>query len=128
MKEFIEYALQFGSLNKQQIELVATKMTELKLQKDQYFSEAGKIPKQVAFVIEGVVRGCYYNNQGEEITRCFISENSLAVDYFHFEAGTTSSEYLQAATNCTHSLIKTDPLANFSAKKVIRKREKFLGK
>jgi CRP-like cAMP-binding protein len=101
MKEFIEYALQFGSLNKQQIELVATKMTELKLQKDQYFSEAGKIPKQVAFVVEGVIRGCYYNNQGEEITRCFISENSLAVDYFHFEAGTTSSEYLQAETNCT---------------------------
>ncbi|MER3328992.1 MAG: Crp/Fnr family transcriptional regulator, partial [Candidatus Kapaibacterium sp.] len=65
MKEFVEYILQFGNLNKQQINLVASKANELNLKKDEYFSEAGKIPRQVGFVIEGVVRGCYYNNKGE---------------------------------------------------------------
>lgn len=100
MKAFIEYALQFGHLNKQQVELIESKMSELVLQKDQYFSEAGKIPGQVGFVVEGVMRGCYYNNQGEEITRCFIPENNLVVDYFNFEANTASSEYLQADTDC----------------------------
>lgn len=100
MKEFIEYVLKFGILNQQQIDLVVSKATELELVKDSYFSEAGKIPRQVGFVISGVIRGCYYNNNGEEITRCFISENSLVVDYVNFEANTSSSEYLQAATDC----------------------------
>jgi hypothetical protein len=77
MKEWIEYILQFGSLNKQQIAFVESKMSEVELQKDEYFSQAGKIPRQVGFIVEGVLRGCYYNNKGAEITRCFMSENSL---------------------------------------------------
>ncbi|WP_341903002.1 Crp/Fnr family transcriptional regulator [Fluviicola taffensis] len=100
MEDFIEYILQFGSLNKQQIDFIKAQTTVLELQKDAYFSEAGKVPKQVGFVVEGVIRGCYYNNKGEEITRCFISENSLVVDYFNFENSTASSEYLQAGTDC----------------------------
>jgi CRP-like cAMP-binding protein len=100
MKEFIKYILQFGNLNKQQIDLILSKGEELHLQKDEYFSEAGSTPRQVGFVVEGVIRGCYYNNKGEEITRCFISENSLVVDYVNFEASASSSEYLQACTDC----------------------------
>lgn len=100
MKELIEYILQFGNLNKQQLDLVISKASTLDLQKDEYFSEAGRIPEQVGFVVGGVIRGCYYNNKGDEITRCFISENSLVADYLNFEATTHSSEYLQACTNC----------------------------
>jgi len=99
MEQFIEYILQFGNLNKQQIDLITKKATETELRKGEYFSEAGKIPKQVAFVVDGVIRGFYYNKE-EEVTRCFISENSLVCDYVNFEAGTISSEYLQAATDC----------------------------
>lgn len=99
MEDLIDYILQFGSLNKQQINLISSKASELELQKDEYFSEAGKIPRQVGFVMEGVLRGCYYNNKGEEITRCFIPENNMAVDYPNFEAMTTSAEYLQASTD-----------------------------
>lgn len=100
MEKLIEYILQFGNLNKQQIEFIISKVTEIELSKDKYFSEAGKIPRQVGFVVDGVVRGCYYNNKGEEITRCFIPENNLVVDYPNFEANSTSSEYLQGSTNC----------------------------
>ncbi|WP_343632120.1 Crp/Fnr family transcriptional regulator [Fluviicola sp.] len=100
MNAFIEYSLQFGHLNQQQIALIESKMSELDLQEGQYFSEAGKIPAQVGFVVEGVMRGCYYNNRGDEITRCFIPENNLVVDYFNFEANTVSAEYLQAAADC----------------------------
>jgi hypothetical protein len=101
MEELIQYILKFGSLNKQQIELIVSKGKILKINKDTYFSEAGKIPKQVGFIVDGVIRGCYYNNKGEEITRCFIIENSLVCDYVNFEANTSSSEYLQAVTNCS---------------------------
>ena len=100
MEELITFILQFGNLNKQQIDLITSKVRVTELKEDEYFSEAGKIPRQVGFVLAGVVRGCYYNNKGEEITRCFISENNLVVDYVNFEANTASSEYLQASTDC----------------------------
>ena len=100
MKDLIEYILQFGTINSQQIDLVIRNGTDLELRKDDYFSEAGKIPRQVGFIVEGVIRGCYYNNKGEEITRCFMSENSLVVDYVNFESNNASSEYLQACTDC----------------------------
>ena len=100
MKKLIEYILQFGILNSQQIKLIEKKVTELELRKDEYFSEAGKTPKQVAFIVEGIFRGCYYNNKGEEITRCFIQEKSIMCDYVNFEANAISSDYLQACTDC----------------------------
>ncbi len=100
MKELTDYILQFGNLNKQQTDLIEEKVTETDLLKGEYFSEAGKIPRQIGFVLEGVVRGFYYNDKGAEITRCFISENNLAADYVRFEANTASTEYLQACTDC----------------------------
>jgi hypothetical protein len=100
MNAFVDYILQFGNLNKQQINLILSKTTELHLKKEQYFSEAGKIPGQVGFILEGVIRGCYYNNKGEEITRCLIAENSLVVDYLNFESNSIATEYLQACTDC----------------------------
>ncbi|MEJ5103978.1 Crp/Fnr family transcriptional regulator [Chryseobacterium sp. MYb328] len=100
MKELIEYILLFGTLNQQQINLITDKVIEVELRRDEYFSEAGSISKQVGFIVEGVVRGCYYNNKGEEITRCFIPENNLVVDYASFESSSESVAYLQASTDC----------------------------
>lgn len=100
MKELIDYILQFGDLNKQQTDLITSKATMLELRKDDYFSEAGKIPRQIGFIIEGVVRFCYYNNKGEEITHHFIEENNFVSDQQKFEAQVAASEYIQAVTDC----------------------------
>lgn len=100
MKDLIEYILQFGSLNQQQIDLISRKATELELHKDEYFSEAGKISRQVGFVLEGVTRVCYYNNKGEEITKYFIEEHNLVVDFESFNDEICSSAYVQAVTDC----------------------------
>jgi len=43
MEKFIEYVLQFGNLNKQQIELIGKKAIEISLHKEAYLSEAGEI-------------------------------------------------------------------------------------
>ena len=99
MKEFIEYILQFGNLNSQQIDLVLSKATALELKKEEYFSEAGKVAQQVGFVLNGIVRVCYYNNKGEEITKYFIDENNLVVDLESFENEIPSTAYVQAITD-----------------------------
>jgi CRP-like cAMP-binding protein len=100
MNEFINYILQFGDLNKQQTDLIISKATRLDLHKDEYFSEAGKIPMQVGFILKGVFRFCYYNNNGDEITHFFIDENNFITDYQKFESNTVASEYVQAVTDC----------------------------
>ena len=94
------YALQFGNLNQRQIDLIRSKATELELEKDDYFSEAGKVSRQVGFIIDGVCRVCYYDNKGGEITKYFIDENNLVVDIESFDNEICSSAYVQALTAC----------------------------
>lgn len=65
MKEFIDYILLYGNLNKQQINLITNKAKEIKLSKDDYFVEAGKVLKQVGFILDGILRICYYNKVKE---------------------------------------------------------------
>ena len=65
MDEFLAYLLQFSSLNQQQLDLISGKATTLSLRKDAYWLEAGQVPRQVGFVLEGVIRICYYDNKGD---------------------------------------------------------------
>lgn len=100
MEKFIEYVLQFGNLNKQQIDLITSKSTELELRKDEFYWEAGKTVKQIGFLTDGVIRVFYYNNKGEEITRYFIDENHLILSGNRIDEIYTPSEYLSAITDC----------------------------
>ncbi len=114
MKELISYISQFGSLNTPGVELIISKATEVNLRKGEYFSKAGRIPKQVGFITEGVIRGYYHDSLGDEITRCIISENSIVVDYINFEANTFSSESLQACTDCKLVVFSKNDWDDFS--------------
>ena len=100
MDEFIAYLSQFGSLNPPQLDLIASKATPLSLRKDDYFLEAGHVTRQVGFVLDGVLRVCYYNKQGDDITRSFIEERHLVADLRALEYSLVSSEYVQAVTDC----------------------------
>lgn len=97
MKELVKFLLQFGDLNLQQIELIESKTTKLELKKDEYFIEAGSMFNQVAFILEGILRICYYNNKGEEITKYFLDENRLLANPYK---GEPLTEYIQAVTDC----------------------------
>lgn len=116
MEDLINYLLRFGQLNNQQIELVKSQARILTLKKGDYFSEAGKIARQVAFVSEGVLRVCYYNNKGIEITRYFIDEQNFAVDLNSLTLQIPSSEYIQAIMNCRLIVFSTDGLKELSQK------------
>ncbi|MCL6216942.1 Crp/Fnr family transcriptional regulator [Zunongwangia pacifica] len=100
MEKFIDYILQFGNLNKQQIDLIKSKATEIELHKDDYYWEAGKAVKQIGFLTDGVLRVYYFNNKGEEITRYFIDEKHLILSGNNVDEFYTPSEYLQALTDC----------------------------
>jgi CRP-like cAMP-binding protein len=100
MKALTDYILKFGNLTKEQTDFIASQAKRVTLPKGEYFSEAGKIPKQVAFVLDGIFRLSFYNDKGEEITNHFIHGNQFVVDYENFEARSPSADNLQAVTDC----------------------------
>ncbi|SFU42116.1 cAMP-binding domain of CRP or a regulatory subunit of cAMP-dependent protein kinases [Pustulibacterium marinum] len=97
MEEFITYILQFGDLNKQQIALILSSISEIEIHKDDYLVEAGKPFNEVVFIKEGVLRIYYYNRDGEEITKYFADENHLFKNPY---ANEPLTEYIQAITDC----------------------------
>jgi CRP-like cAMP-binding protein len=100
MKELIDYLQRFETLNEQQIELVISKASYVELTKDTYFSEAGKVPRQVGYILEGILRFCYFNNKGQEVTHYFVGEGQFVTDFPRFEAQIISSEYIETVTDC----------------------------
>lgn len=99
MQQLIDTILQFGSLTHQQIELIKSKTQVRQLKSGEYFSEAGRTAHHVGFIISGICRICYYNKDGDEITRYFIDENNFLVDLNSFSYQIPSSEYIQAVTD-----------------------------
>lgn len=114
-ENLINFLLQFGDLNQQQIDLIKSKVKSVELKKEAYFSEAGKTAKEVAFVDEGILSVCCYTDKGQEITRYFIDENNVAVDLNSFTYKTPSSEYVQAVTDCNLLVFTADALTDLSA-------------
>jgi len=100
MEELISYLLQFGHLNQKQVDLVKAKAEEKNIVKGEYFSEAGKIAREIAFVQEGVLMICYYNNRGEEIVHHFVDENHFVVDLESFNHKISSMIYIRSVTDC----------------------------
>ncbi|CAM4001866.1 MULTISPECIES: Crp/Fnr family transcriptional regulator [Flavobacterium] len=100
MEKLIDYLLQFGNLNQQQIDLIISKVRQVHLPKDKYFSEAGKVAKEIGFVSDGILRICYYNKKGDEITKYFVSENRFVVDLDSYNAKIPASQYIQAVLDC----------------------------
>ncbi len=100
MEELTNYVLKFGNLTKEQIDFITGKAKRLTLSKGKYVSEAGKIPRQVAFLLKGICRISFYNDKGEEMTNHFIHGNQFVVDYENFESNLPSTANLQAITDC----------------------------
>jgi CRP-like cAMP-binding protein len=115
MNDLINFLLLFGDLNAQQIDLIKSRARELALKKDDYFSEAGKVPRRIGFLSEGILRVCYYNQKGDEITKYFADENNFIVDLNSFNQKIPSSEYIQAVTDCRLYCFSTEALQELSS-------------
>ncbi len=114
MDALINYLLQFGNLNNQQINLIKSKAVLKEIRKDEYFQEAGKIPREVIFLTEGIMRVCYYNNKGDEVTKYFIDENNFLADINSYNQEIPSTEYIQAVTPCSYLVLSKSAMKELS--------------
>lgn len=114
METLINYLLQFGNLNPRQIELIKSRAVPKEIKKDAYYHEAGKIPREVIFITEGVMRVCYYNNKGDEITKYFMDENHFLADIDSYNQEIPSTEYVQAVTDCRYLVLSKAAMKELS--------------
>ncbi|HTF21303.1 MAG TPA: Crp/Fnr family transcriptional regulator [Chryseolinea sp.] len=114
MNELIHYLLQFGHLNQQQIELIQSKFHQKEIEKDTYYQKAGQIPNEFIFITEGVMRVCYYDHNGDEITKAFVDEHKLVADIVNYNIGSPSTEYIQAITHCKYLTISKSAMEDLS--------------
>ncbi len=115
MKALLNYILKFGNLNEQQVALLESKVNERVLAPGEYFSQAGKIPKEFGFVVDGVLRVFYYDNEANEVTKYFIDENNWVVDLDSFNLQMPSAEYIQSVTGCKLVVIDKAGLSELSS-------------
>lgn len=114
MEQMINYLLQFGQLNQQQIDLIKSRAAIKKIKKDEYYHEAGKIVREVIFLTEGIMRVCYFNNKGDEITKYFFDENHFIADLDSLNQAVPSAEYVQAITDCQYIVLSKTTLEELS--------------
>lgn len=115
MENIITKIQKFGALDAQQGVLLTGRLTLIDLPKGSYFGEAGKVPNRVGFLTEGILRVCYYDNKGNEITRCFVTENNFAVDMNSFYNQIAASEYIEAVTDCKMLVLQREDYNEFAA-------------
>jgi CRP-like cAMP-binding protein len=105
METLIKNLLLFDRLNEQQIRLINNITQEVRLQEGEYFAEPGAICSQLAFVEKGVLRYNYYNRKAENITSGLIGEGNFVAGAVSSYLPAIQSDYLQAITECTLSVI-----------------------
>jgi CRP-like cAMP-binding protein len=99
MERFFAYLLRYGAFNPDQLAYIESKLMPLSLEKGAYFSEAGKIAKKLGFITSGILRICYIDQEGNDITRLFIVEGQFALDIDSFNTGAPSHVYFEALTD-----------------------------
>ena len=113
-KPLIDFLLQFGDLNKQQIDLINDSVIARSYKTGEYFMEAGQVPREIAFTLEGIFRVCYYDKHGNEVTKHFVEEHSFMVDIESYNSGLCSTRYVQAVTDCEVLILSKATMENLS--------------
>jgi hypothetical protein len=105
MQKLINYIKQFSSLTNDEIEIISKNVYIEKIPSKSFILEAGKVCQRIGFILDGVVRSYFYDTFGNEIIKCFHTENQFAVDLLSYQKGFTSNDYIQTLTNCEFAFI-----------------------
>jgi CRP/FNR family transcriptional regulator, anaerobic regulatory protein len=87
-------------LRKEELTYLENGMNVSELPNKHFFIHSGEIQKTIGFVVSGLLRAFYIDNNGSEITIRFTRENGYATDYPAFISKTPSKYYIQCLEPC----------------------------
>lgn len=75
----------------------------------------GENTKVVCLILQGIVRGYYLDENGNDVTKCFSREKEWCCVYNYLDAG-PASFYVEALEDCTLAEIKVSDIHELMAK------------
>lgn len=106
-----DYFAAFGIFDPEELEQLETAFEYRKLDKQACFVQEGETCREVAFVVSGVFRSFYTNDEGADYTYCFRFPNDWIAAYSSFITGKPGLETLQAITDAEIWVIRKDKVA-----------------
>jgi CRP-like cAMP-binding protein len=85
-------------LTPQQIDYIIAKGVLKKLKTNDVISKPDKVPQEIVFILKGVFRVFYIDDNGNEITKFLYDEHNFLADIDNFLNKTPSKDYIQAIT------------------------------
>jgi CRP/FNR family transcriptional regulator, anaerobic regulatory protein len=96
MNEFV-FLLKLIGLNDTEIlKMLSVFSHEIKLSRNDYFIKEGTVCSTLGFVIEGMCRYFFINDNGDEVTRWVSTENEFVTSFGSFINQTPTKENIQA--------------------------------
>ena len=112
----IQFIQQVLPVNAAKAEQVVAKFRPMKVERNKYLLEAGKVCSESHFLETGIIRSYAYDLVGDEVTTAFHLKNSFTTDLVSFFKRTPAKEYIQAITDCeTWYITYEDMQASFHA-------------
>jgi len=71
-------------LTDEELEIVKSNISILKLKKKQIYISENEIQKSIGFINSGLIRSYFVDKNGKEITNAFFAENEFVTDYLAF--------------------------------------------
>lgn len=96
----IEFFNTYQKLTETETDLLNKNTVYKQLKAKDYFLKSGKRSNEIGFIISGVFRYFFYDNEGNEITSFFMCENEFVGNVSSFFEYIPSSGNLQTVTDC----------------------------
>ncbi|TDN37079.1 Crp/Fnr family transcriptional regulator [Hymenobacter sp. UV11] len=90
--------LQVAAFRPQQLALISSQAEEKHYPAGAYFAEASRVAREIGFVVSGILRVCYFDKDGRDLTKYLIEEGHFVVDLPSYQYHLPSAEYIQAVT------------------------------
>lgn len=108
MERLQKYFVDKFQLSEDDWNLISESIKMRTLQKGEFFIEQNKICRYSGFILTGVMRYFSYDENGNDPTCYFVSENQYITDPFSFKKQIQSDMNLQAVTKCDLAVISFD--------------------
>lgn len=116
MDAFINYLIKNGGQKLDYSSILQNILKKKYSRTNEYFLSAGEYSNEIGFIEKGVFRILFYDKNGNEITRYFMSENQFVVDLYSFDNHAVSGEYIQSITDSSLVILTREALTTLSEK------------
>ncbi len=98
-QQFIQFVRKITEVPDEEIEKAVEVFRPVQLKKNSFFVMAGEIPDEVGFLVSGILRFFYINEDGVEFIKSFCVENNVVAAYSALLLNEPARYFIQALEN-----------------------------